>query len=301
MIDLWAAEHSVLREKVLERVFLTELSKVLLIAFGIPFEVLRSEFDANGYDVVVEARCIIRHLQLKATRVGGKRASVDVNMALADKPSGCVVWFMANPTTLAIGPFYWLGGAPGEPLTIPAGPAARHSRANAAGVKGERVALRRVPMGKFTRLDRIEQVAEAMFGNNHNHLLCDHLRARGFAPDALDVAERLAWEDSAELDQMIDGYALAAAAGLGDPAVYLASARAAAEASGRWRGSALELWVALFLEHRRDHFGGFLIGSDVEVTSPPLLDELCASLVLTLRRTFPSRMTGTFIAHPPKA
>lgn len=113
-----APEHSVLREKALEHIFLSDLSKALLLDLSVPFEVLRSEFDANGYDIVVEARGIIRHIQMKVTRVGGKRRNVDINLALADKPSGCVVWMMADPATLNIGPFYWLGATPGLPLTI---------------------------------------------------------------------------------------------------------------------------------------------------------------------------------------
>lgn len=58
MFDLWGPEHSVLREKVLEHIFLSELSKAFLLDLSVPFEVLRSEFDANGYDIVVEARGI---------------------------------------------------------------------------------------------------------------------------------------------------------------------------------------------------------------------------------------------------
>jgi len=46
MFDLWAPEHSVLREKVIEHTFLAELSRSLLLDMKMPFEVLRSEFDA---------------------------------------------------------------------------------------------------------------------------------------------------------------------------------------------------------------------------------------------------------------
>lgn len=51
MFDLWNPEHSVLREKVIEHIFLSELSRSLLLDMAMPFEVLRSEFDAFGYDV----------------------------------------------------------------------------------------------------------------------------------------------------------------------------------------------------------------------------------------------------------
>lgn len=159
MFDLWAPEHSVLREKVLEHAFLTELSKVLLLDLRTPFEVLRSEFDGFGYDVVIEAKGIMRHVQLKATRVGGKRAHVDVGLSLARKPGGCVIWFMVEERTLAIGPFYWLGGGPGEQMPPLGDRIARHTRGD-----GERAALRQVSKGKFERLDTIKELATAMFG-----------------------------------------------------------------------------------------------------------------------------------------
>lgn len=41
-----------------------------------------------GYDVVVDAKGIVRHIQLKATVAGGKRRPVTVNTGLADKPAG---------------------------------------------------------------------------------------------------------------------------------------------------------------------------------------------------------------------
>ncbi len=42
MFDLWAPEHSVLREKVVEHIFLAELARSLLLDLAMPFEVLRS-------------------------------------------------------------------------------------------------------------------------------------------------------------------------------------------------------------------------------------------------------------------
>ncbi|UKK86192.1 hypothetical protein L7H23_08885 [Sphingopyxis sp. BSN-002] len=164
MFDLWAPKHSQLREKTFERLFLAELSKTLLLERRIAFEVLRSEFDASGYDVVVTAGPIMRHIQLKVTRVGGKRRHVDIHTELSDRPGGCVIWMMANPETLGIGPFYWLGGEPGAPLIVPDGKITRHSKANASGVKAERQALRNVSKRHFHRYDGIGDVADALFG-----------------------------------------------------------------------------------------------------------------------------------------
>lgn len=281
MFNLWAPEHSVLREKALEHIFLSELSKALLLDLSVPFEVLRSEFDANGYDIVVEARGIIRHVQLKVTRVGGKRRNVDINLALAEKPSGCVVWIMADPATLSIGPFYWLGAAPGIPLTTIDGRITRHSKGNASGKKAERRALRNVAMGKFQKLSTMSEVAKAMFGASHSQLLSDHLLGRDVDPAAISVPNRISWSDSFEIAHMIDGYELAMAAGFGDGHAYQATSRARAEASGRWTGSTLELWTQLFLEHRRIKFSG-AIGIDVGYDIDPILEQLCSAFIASL-------------------
>ena len=283
MFDLWAPENSTLREKTIEHVFLSELSKVLLLELKTSFEILRSEFDANGYDVVVEARGIMRHVQLKATRAGGKRRDVDVNLALTEKLGGCVVWIVADPATLAIGPFLWLGGRPSEPLPALQGRVTRHTRPNADGIKGERKRLRKVPIRQFDRLETMVEVAIAMFGGDHNQLLRDHLLDRGSPIQTLAIPEEFDWERSVEFAHIVDGYELAKKAGLGDPIRYQAATRSNAEATGEWTGSALELWVALFLEHRRDRFSG-AIGIDLLPDAPPISDALCRSLLESLRK-----------------
>ena len=164
MFDLWAPEHSTLREKVLEHAFLTELSKVFLLDHGVPLEILRAEFDANGYDVAIEVGGILRHIQFKAMRLRGRSRRVDVSLALAAKPSGCVVWFVADPANLSLGPFYWLGGPPGEPLPDLGLKVARHRKANMNREKTERAAHREIPIARFQKLESMKDVAIAMFG-----------------------------------------------------------------------------------------------------------------------------------------
>jgi hypothetical protein len=165
MFDLWAPEHSVLREKVIEHIFLAELSRHLLLDVGQPFEVLRPEYDAFGYDVVVQVGADMRHIQLKATTAGGARAHVDVQLALAQKPGGCVVWMFVDPATLALGPFLWFGGTVGQPLPPLGDRAVRHTRGDAGGVKKVRSGLRRLPRGEFTRFETIGDLAMAMFSD----------------------------------------------------------------------------------------------------------------------------------------
>ena len=45
-----------------------------------------------GYDVVLEAGGRIRHVQLKASRQGGKTSKQTINSKLVDRVGGCVVW-----------------------------------------------------------------------------------------------------------------------------------------------------------------------------------------------------------------
>jgi hypothetical protein len=282
MFDLWAPEHSVLREKVIEHTFLAELSRSLLLDMKMPFEVLRSEFDAFGYDVVIEANRVMRHIQLKATTATGARAHVDVQVALAGKPGGCVVWIFVDPQTLRLGPFLWFGGEPGRPLPSLGERAVRHTRGDAEGLKKVRAGLRRLPKGMFQKCQTIEELAKAMFGadaNDHTAILSAHLISRGGKVDSDLPRGGFGWDGSERIAYMVDGYELAALAGLGDPVDFVERKRAEAERDGAWEGTALELWVALFMEHRRDRVQGQgPIGMVLALSPLPMLDELCFAL-----------------------
>jgi len=286
MFDLWAPEHSVLREKVIEHAFLAELSRSLLLDLAMPFEVLRSEFDAFGYDIVIEANQVLRHVQLKATTFSGARAHVDVQLALATKPGGCVVWIFVDQETLRLGPFLWFGGEPGLPLPPLGDRPVRHTRGDSAGTKKVRAGLRRLPKGLFARFDAIGDLAMAMFGTGakgHTALIAAHLASRGSSVDRAAL-RGLTWDGSERLAYAIDGFELAREAGLSDPFALADRMRADAERNGFWSGTALELWVALFMEHRRDRIQGQgFVGLDVEIPPLPLLDELCQALAESLQ------------------
>lgn len=114
---------------------------------------------------MLEANGHTRHIQLKASHHGAGTDEVGINVRLAERPSGCVVWIWFDPDTLALGPFYWLGRAPGEPLPDIAGfKAQRQTRANAQGEKKERPAIRVVRRTKFDRIDDVPGLALRLFG-----------------------------------------------------------------------------------------------------------------------------------------
>ena len=92
---LWL--HSVAREKVLEHLFVGELLQSLWRNGVYDTEVLRAEVDAGGYDLVLESRGVLRHVQLKSSHRDANRRQVTINSALTRKPSGCVVWIEFDP------------------------------------------------------------------------------------------------------------------------------------------------------------------------------------------------------------
>lgn len=152
-------------EKVLEHRFVAELSTHLWLDGCRDVEVLRSEVDAHGYDLVIEANGMMRHIQLKSMIRGGKKQHVTVNTRLSAKPAGCVIWFDYDPMTLELGPFRWFGGPPGAGLPDAGTVVARHSKANSLGHKTERTGHRVVRKSRFQQVDNLAELIQVLFGN----------------------------------------------------------------------------------------------------------------------------------------
>jgi hypothetical protein len=155
---------STAREKLIEHLFVGAMLRHLWLAGHRDAEVLRPEFDARGYDIVIEAGGVMRHIQLKSSAIGARTANVSISLDLARKPGGCVVWVWFDPQTLELGPLLWLGGEPGRPLPALGDKVAKHTRGNRTGAKAARPNLRVVPKGRFERIGTIAELAERMFG-----------------------------------------------------------------------------------------------------------------------------------------
>jgi len=153
--------HSALRERIVEHVFVGDVLRTLWRCGISDVEILRPEFDAHGYDVVMSRGPVVRHVQLK-TQAAGK---ISVSRALAEKPSGCVVWIRLNKNTLELGPFMWFGGAPGEPLPdISRYPNPKRATHNAKGVRPVRKSHHVLPPAAFIRLKTLDEVVVRLFG-----------------------------------------------------------------------------------------------------------------------------------------
>ncbi len=156
--------HSVLRERIVEHVFVGEALRRLWQRRVTDVEVLRAEFDAGGYDLVMSRGAIVRHIQFKVMVAGGKRASVTASLKLMDKPSGCILWIVVTPQ-LEFESWLWFGNAPGQPLSdIGAMKVSTHTKANAAGTKLGRPNQRDIPRRAFTTLASLDAVLERLFG-----------------------------------------------------------------------------------------------------------------------------------------
>ena len=135
-------------EQLVEHAFISELLQEAWFRYGKTVEVLRSEIDTSGYDLLLECNGVIRHVELKTSGTEARRSFQNINMVLAQKPSGCVIWIVReeNETENRVNLKYlFFGNAPGEPLSsLETFKIAKHTKGNAKGFKKERPLIRGV-------------------------------------------------------------------------------------------------------------------------------------------------------------
>jgi hypothetical protein len=153
-----------MRAKILEHIFLGECLRSLWKRGYRQTEVLRADIDAAGYDLVIEANGTVRHIQLKTSRRTAKADNQKVNARLGEKPSGCVIWMNFDPETMALGPFYWFGAAPGERLpNITSFKPARHTKGDATGTKANRRNTFCIPKSRFEKVGTLDELLLKLF------------------------------------------------------------------------------------------------------------------------------------------
>ena len=122
------------------------------------------EVDSGGYDLALEFRGLIRHVQLKSSYRGARRANVTASVKLLDRPSACILWIYFDPDTLSLGPFLWFGAAPGERMPPLGEQIARHTKPNAMRQKADRPAHRIIARNRFAKLETIDAVIRKLVG-----------------------------------------------------------------------------------------------------------------------------------------
>jgi hypothetical protein len=155
-------------EQLVEHVFVSEVLQEAWFRFGEIVEVLRAEVDASGYDIVLECNNVLRHIQLKTSKVDGKTANQKVNVALASKPSGCVVWILRSEDQQSHRmrlTYRFFGNDAGEPLpSLDGFRVGKHTKGNKDGVKAERPSIRVVPKRSFEPIGTTNELVTKLFG-----------------------------------------------------------------------------------------------------------------------------------------
>jgi hypothetical protein len=164
--------ESSLREQYLEYGFLAAICREMWKR-GEPVDVLHSHTDRSGYDLLLEANGLQRHIQLKSSFAGSKTARQTINARLADRPGGCIVWIRFDPASLDAVDYFWFGGAPGEPTPTLGDRVGRHSKGNADGRKAEKPGHRVLGIASFERLATADLLAQRLFGPPPAYRLAD--------------------------------------------------------------------------------------------------------------------------------
>ena len=144
-------------EKLIEHIFLAELLQECWFCRRQLVEVLRSEVDAAGYDLILESGGVIRHVQVKASRRGARTSKQTVNARLEQRSGGCIIWifYSVNPATSRAELSYRWREATSLPATR-----GRHSRG-----RGPRENTRVIRKGDFEEVPTISALVDRLFGD----------------------------------------------------------------------------------------------------------------------------------------
>jgi hypothetical protein len=78
-------------------------------------EVLRFDFYAHGYDLVMSRGPVFCHIQFE-TGTAKRPPKISLPRVLAEKPRGGAIWIRLAHDII-MGPYFWFGGAPREPFS----------------------------------------------------------------------------------------------------------------------------------------------------------------------------------------
>lgn len=148
--------------KILEYKLLGDIGTELLLR-GQVLEVLRSDVDAFGHDMVLETGGIVRHIQLKTKVKGGKNAKITCHTDLTLKASGCIIWTTYDPDTYSAVEYACFGGRPGEKLPDIGSVVAKRSTHKGNGDRPLRQQHRNVGYGKFEKITDIADLVDWLF------------------------------------------------------------------------------------------------------------------------------------------
>ena len=155
--------HSVLRERIVEHMFVSDLLRRFWFFKIFEVEILRAEFDAGGYDLAISLRGIVRYVQLKARSHGGKRRNFSIAKRLLQRVGSCVIVIDVDEALNVID-YYWLGRCPEQNLDHVPFKTAKHSKGNSEGKKLVRPQQATVSISQFEHVSDFDFLIEKLLG-----------------------------------------------------------------------------------------------------------------------------------------
>lgn len=158
--------ESSFRKKMLEHIFISELMQEAWFKHHTTIEILKSELDSFGYDLVLEYNGVVRYVQLKSSKKNASTARQTVNINLASKPGGCVIWLQfeenINLNRAEISYKFFESNFYAK-LSLDKFDIGKHTKGNADEIKPERPNTHVIPKGQFIEVDGIEELMNVLF------------------------------------------------------------------------------------------------------------------------------------------
>ena len=153
--------NSSLREMIVEHLFIGEALRILWRSGIVDVEILRSEIDAYGYDLVISSGQLVRHVQLKS---GTKLKRVSISRDLAVKPSGCLIFIQVDNNSNH-GPYFTFSGNAGSSLPdVSTFKTTKRTTANSQGEKPQRLNHVDVPLSAFNKFESLSALLTSLLG-----------------------------------------------------------------------------------------------------------------------------------------
>ena len=152
--------------KLIEHRFIADIMMIAWYKHQATVEILRSEIDVSGYDIIMSYKNIKRHIQLKSSIAGGRTVQQRINISLLEKENPCIVWLVREydeeKKDFNFKYLFW-GARTGGRNTADI---KNCKKPRDAKGKKEKLNHRNVPKGKFEVCEDIEDLFSKLFGND---------------------------------------------------------------------------------------------------------------------------------------
>jgi hypothetical protein len=160
-------KQSVYFEKLIEHRFISDIMMHCWFKYEKTLEIIHSEIDTNGYDLIISYDNINRYIQLKTSEENGKTAKQNLNISLIKKENPCIVWIIRNydksRNDFIFSYLFWGSNIGEKSPNVENYKTAKHPKADMKGNKKQRPNIRIIPKKEFIKLNSMEKLFEKLF------------------------------------------------------------------------------------------------------------------------------------------